>query len=1145
MDRLSRAVILALAMLAGWHAGALAQAPAKLIGTTGGADSAYEAFDPDAAVGAGLPAQANNASKCLTTDGTALAWGDCGRAGVTISKALSSTVGAAAVTWDPGDATWAILDHPSNTGEISGWFMIPAKGARANARNTLFEQGCYVARSNSNGWTFAPVIRGNAESCQANQAVEIWAIAASDTGAATPLSNATPAPLAGAGGAGNSSSASRGDHIHPAIALSGKTPLIESGNGNAGTGTLPSRDDHVHPAPTPPTVPGSDSTTPRRSTGAGSPGSAKVWSRGDHVHPEPLPPLQTTGKPLVASGTGAIGTGTTVSRADHVHPLQPAAGLSDATPKPTGTAAAGTGTKASRDDHVHASAGGDAPLTYSFRPITGALHIYPLQDDEYAWRVIVRVSGDGTGADTAPLFIARDLLGTTARRFSVESYNPAQSNLGTDTKNITITASIPLTSAPNHGSIRVNDLQGDATTSLIVHGVKVTGSVDVQPTADRLAPVATLPALPGTPPIAYGTVAATAADIYQVSRVVTSEAHAQQATWRQLTNTRFDGCHDRLFVAGADTGDWIYAIGLNEFWRKVEASRWSAYNPFASGQAWFNSNPSFGAHIYEVADRDDALAEHTLLAGDIVVETDDCKVWAALTVTAADAAHYGPVWRSYTAKARDALLSDFDPKGEGSGTPGTGLTASRADHVHPSRFGNPSGLDDDTPIAIPVVDDDGDTAWFPLETDDASVNAIFRVASTQKAGDVAVRGDGSNEIVEFKTPHDAVLSGLPAITGQGGKCLKVNSGATGFELADCGGGGGGSSAITITKVAEMTLDARRNTAASVTITDGRGACEKAAFVLVRYTQNIDAALITLKPDSRNQLAGNRRFDAAKFQGGSGIVMATAFCYGSGRNAQNATYQLTRTTNTLANAGEYTFWLITLGGSSPSGPAIPAPTPQGKLKHLRVNAAGAAYELADPPAGPRALATAKPLAPGIAAVGTSALVARQDHVHPEAASVSFDLPASKSDMYVWNATISPANFDALHKVLAAGGQMAVTYELTFTGDPPNDFHLKYAWPFTYSSRNGLDPATANDNCGYTWLHASGPFLTALAAPSGVLASQPTMNYAMGMQTLRIGDCKNRTGTRSSGIVATVRSFGGNIIDTVPAAWTFKILVGAKP
>ncbi|MYA40980.1 MAG: hypothetical protein F4Z31_04425 [Gemmatimonadetes bacterium] len=85
------------------------------------------------------------------------------------------------------------------------------------------------------------------------------------------------------------------------------------------------------------------------------------------------------------------------------------------------------------------------------------------------------------------------------------------------------------------------------------------------------------------------------------------------------------------------------------------------------------------------------------------------------------------------------------------------------------------------------------------------------------------------------------------------------------------------------------------------------------------------------------------------------------------------------------------WRSSGGGGGSSGPSIPSPTAAGALQHLRVNAAGAAYELATP------YSSAAPKPPGTAASGTAQTLARSDHVHalPTIPQGSTDTPAADS------------------------------------------------------------------------------------------------------------------------------------------------------
>ena len=67
----------------------LAQTPTGLIGVEG--DGAYHEYRPAVAVGAGLPSQSGQSGNCLKSTGTALAWGDCGSGGGSVTYSPSVT----------------------------------------------------------------------------------------------------------------------------------------------------------------------------------------------------------------------------------------------------------------------------------------------------------------------------------------------------------------------------------------------------------------------------------------------------------------------------------------------------------------------------------------------------------------------------------------------------------------------------------------------------------------------------------------------------------------------------------------------------------------------------------------------------------------------------------------------------------------------------------------------------------------------------------------------------------------------------------------------------------------------------------------------------------------------------------------------
>jgi len=106
-------------------------------------------------------------------------------------------------------------------------------------------------------------------------------------------------------------------------ALADTKPKVESGSGAPGTLETASRGDHVHPARTLPAIPQAGTATPIVETGTGAPGSSARYSRQDHVHPaRTLPPVPQPGtaSPL-EDGTAAAGSSALYSRQDHVHPL--------------------------------------------------------------------------------------------------------------------------------------------------------------------------------------------------------------------------------------------------------------------------------------------------------------------------------------------------------------------------------------------------------------------------------------------------------------------------------------------------------------------------------------------------------------------------------------------------------------------------------------------------------------------------------------------------------------------------------------------------------------------------------------------------------------------------------------------------------
>ena len=209
--------------------------------------------------------------------------------------------------------------------------------------------------------------------------------------------------------------------------------------------------------------------------------------------------------------------------------------------------------------------------------------------------------------------------------------------------------------------------------------------------------------------------------------------------------------------------------------------------------------------------------------------------------------------------------------------------------------------------------------------------------------------------IALQTPHDAVLAGLPALTGHGGACLAVNTGATGLEFKSCGGGGGGGS-LDLTALGSL-ITVNANT---VDIASSHAAC--ALFLNSANAGTVIAVeLRRIAPDSTSQqpaFTRNLSFTRVQSPATNGFGVVGGFLFNNANQAAAAWgFEISTSSNPdkcIANGFNrpYTYYMqfyaVGAGGGGSSGPAIPAPTAAGKLKHLRVNAAGAAYELADPP-----------------------------------------------------------------------------------------------------------------------------------------------------------------------------------------------------
>jgi len=294
----------------------------------------------------------------------------------------------------------------------------------------------------------------------------------------------------------------------------------------------------------------------------------------------------------------------------------------------------------------------------------------------------------------------------------------------------------------------------------------------------------------------------------------------------------------------------------------------------------------------------------------------------------ADAARTG---LSYGDCGSPRTLSTFDPRPDGPVAPGTRTDVSRADHVHPA---SPSALPDVAGHAKDVLSVDAggtDAEWI-------SPTTVILEGAGITSGDAGkiITANSSGNGIALETPHDAVLDGLPSITGQGGRLLGVNTGATGLVWTDASGASG-------TFELDPVGDAIPYASARANV--GNVAYGTLPDVLV---VEIDHGRLSPTNSTGHETQLVRKRELTE-QGG--VVLNIA-------GVASAYLQLTATGSSNSsriqaawngiNSGSAQIYRVRVGGQGGSNPPIPEPTAAGTLRHLRVNAAGAAYELAVPP-----------------------------------------------------------------------------------------------------------------------------------------------------------------------------------------------------
>lgn len=337
-------------------------------------------------------------------------------------------------------------------------------------------------------------------------------------------------------------------------------------------------------------------------------------------------------------------------------------------------------------------------------------------------------------------------------------------------------------------------------------------------------------------------------------------------------------------------------------------------------------------------------------------------------------------------------LSDDDPEAVGpESVHGSSAKASRGDHLHAYGFSNPAILPGDDGGLVAFA---GTKNW-PARADHAHKTIV--PSASGKLGQV-MRVNATNPTLEWDTPHNVVLAGLPAITGQGGNYLRINTGATGLEWSEVAGpGGGGATWTTIFKIlvnptAEIPAGGRLSNiqfGTSASVTAYRTKMQSDApyrTCAVRTRWSISDSVLAGAPLQLFFPTGANGIFAylLRPEGTSGIINFFIHQTGTSPN-EKWTLDIANATS-LSLETSYSFGLNLLcteallgaggSGGGNTGPSIPAPTAAGALQHLRVNAAGAAYELATP------YSTSKPLASVEGgATGAQTTLSRSDHRHP--------------------------------------------------------------------------------------------------------------------------------------------------------------------
>ena len=614
------------------------------------------------------------------------------------------------------------------------------------------------------------------------------------------------------------------------------------------------------------------------------------------------------------------------------------AALSDTAPKPTGTAAAGTGKAASRDDHVHALAAGAVPPYSTATPAAvgtgaaGSANTVSRGDHAHAGVAALpaySLTAQDVGAASAPGTADALTRGDHVHAGATIAQVAALSN----------TVNRPSGAALQDGQVNTLDnCQGAGTSRHCTTEWRTPSG----------GGSGGLPAFDGA-----GKHLATNADDNAAVWVTPPPDLTLAVSGNDDDIEALDFLTQDL-VAGTPTTGWATVANVNNVGIALfdgapscNAARGATYQPsFAAGiggkSAAVRVKAGFATANARVEVKGEGETYEDLISG-----------WALLCTSSDGTFAY---YREFCAGA----VCIF-----GTGVASLAMQTTGGAHIGTSKY-----LGDPTTVERWAIV--GNSATVPI--------GKTLPALTGKGGNVLRANTGATD-VEWDSAHDTVLAGLPALTGHGGNCLRANSAATGLEFSACGGSSGGDGGISYTELARVSFS---TTVQSITKTGMGNTCRNADFLAV-YTDNNRLMPVILPPVGIN---GSTAFDfhmpadwttlgPAPDTWLEGAIVCVAdgnLVFSAQSEAANVATNVILAAVTSSGGGGG-------GGGGDTNPTIPAPTAAGALKHLRVNAAGAAYELAALPAIPQGSSDTPKAASSGGNAGSSNRWSPSDHSHP--------------------------------------------------------------------------------------------------------------------------------------------------------------------